>query len=82
MEVSPQVLVDCSTKFCWGCQSGWPKYALDYVKTNGITLDDKYPYLGEKDDCTYTKDKAVAYVNATYNIPTRGKSLHLSNIFI
>jgi Papain family cysteine protease len=81
VEVSPQVLLDCSTKFCWGCQSGWPKYALDFVKTNGITLREDYPYLAEEDACTYSKDKAVAHVNATYIIPTRGDIIKFSKSY-
>lgn len=53
---------------------GWPKYALDYVKANGIDTDDDYPYYAEKDSCDTSAAK-VGVVNATYNIPTRGKNI-------
>jgi hypothetical protein len=72
--LAPQQLVDCSSKNCWGCNGGWPKYALDYVKTNGISDDDSYPYWGGQDACWYNATKmAVGHLNQTYNIPTRGK---------
>lgn len=72
--VSPQQLVDCSKQGCWGCQSGWPKFALDYVKANGITESEDYPYVGHEQTCEYTKSMAVAYVNQTYEIPTAGEN--------
>jgi len=88
-DVSLQQLVDCSKKFCWGCSSGWPKYALDYVKANGIAADVKYPYKGVEQICNYTTNESIGYIspkqnltmfNKTYNVATRGNETWLRDI--
>lgn len=75
LTVSAQQLVDCSKRFCWGCSSGWPKYALDYVQANGIASESSYPYFARNQNCTYDTSMSVtvSVLNKTYNIPTRGK---------
>lgn len=71
--LSPQQLVDCSTRFCWGCQSGWPKYALDYVRDNGITDWPEYPYVGHNQTCEYNKTKmSVGAINETHIVTMLG----------
>jgi hypothetical protein len=37
-------LVDCS-KANSGCNGGLAPSALDYIKANGITTEDAYPYV-------------------------------------
>lgn len=72
-EVSPQQLIDCKPQFCWGCDSGWPKYALDYIKTKGISVEKDYPYKGKQENCTYDEQNAFTYIDNVYIVPTRGK---------
>ncbi|CAK72395.1 unnamed protein product (macronuclear) [Paramecium tetraurelia] len=45
-DLSEQQLVDCSTliDFNQGCDGGMPSRALNYVKRNGLTTQDAYPY--------------------------------------
>ena len=71
--VSPQQMVDCSNESCWGCQSGWPKYALDYVKANGIANEEEYPYVAHNQTCEYNRKMSIGYINETYDIPTAGE---------
>jgi C1A family cysteine protease len=73
VQLAPQQLVDCSTRWCWGCQSGWAKYALDYVKANGITKESTYPYKMETQTCTYSNKTAAGFINNVYNVPVNGK---------
>jgi C1A family cysteine protease len=70
--LAPQQLVDCSTRYCWGCQSGWAKYALDYVKANGITKESSYPYKMETQSCNYNNKTAAGFINNVYNVPVNG----------
>ena len=72
--VSPQQLVDCTTKFCWGCNSGWAKYALDYVKSAGIAKESSYPYKAVTQKCTYNKKTALGFISRVFDIETRGKN--------
>lgn len=78
--VSPQQMVDCNNNSCWGCQSGWPKYALDYVKANGIADLEEYPYVGHNQTCDYTPSMSVGYINETYDIPTAGEMNYLQKV--
>lgn len=54
--------------------SGWPKYALDYVKTNGLNDDDNYPYFAEKDTkCWYLPTDKIGSVTNTFTVQTKGE---------
>lgn len=77
--VSPQQLVDCSNNSCWGCSSGWPYYALQYVAANGIADVQEYPYVGFDQTCDYAQNMSVGHINQTYDIPTAGKIGYLHN---
>lgn len=70
--ISPQQLVDCSHYGTTGCTGGWPEYALDYIKANGVTDEEDYPYKAYEGTCEYTPAIEVATVSNVYNIPTRG----------
>lgn len=74
---SPQQLVDCSTYGTQGCTGGWPEYALDYVKENGITDKTTYPYEEHKGTCEYTSSERIGTVSEVFNIPTRGNETWL-----
>ncbi|CAD8134739.1 unnamed protein product [Paramecium pentaurelia] len=49
-DLSEQQLVDCSTliDFNQGCNGGMPSRALNYVKRNGLTTQDAYPYTAKE----------------------------------
>lgn len=74
-------MVDCSKKYCNGCVSGWPQFALEYIKANGIADDDEYPYLGEEETCWYSSNMSVGFgfINATYSVPVRGLNLKFNS---
>lgn len=74
-ETAPQQMVDCSKIGCWGCSSGWPKRALDYLKWNGIASESSYPYVGYDQNCSYSQNMSVGFLNETFNIQTQGKIL-------
>ena len=71
-QLAPQQLVDCCKRWCWGCSSGWPKYALDYVRDNGLTKESLYSYKAYDQNCTYNNNSAVAHVSNTYKLVLGG----------
>jgi xylem cysteine proteinase len=75
--VSPQQLVDCSHTGTTGCIGGWPEYALDYVKNNGITDEEEYPYVAYERTCEYRPSEKVGTITGVHNIPTRGNETWL-----
>lgn len=49
---SQQQLIDCTkAQGNQGCNGGWPKNALQYVKVNGIATASEYPYMGKDQQC-------------------------------
>lgn len=70
--VSPQQLVDCSHTGTSGCTGGWPEYALDYVKSSGMTDEEEYPYVAYERTCEYRPSEKVGTITGVHNIPTRG----------
>lgn len=71
MSVSESQIVDCDPDV-GGCVGGWPEYALDYVKNNGIASEKEYPYHPYVGTCDYTKNESVATVSKVHSIPTNG----------
>ena len=74
LTLSAQQLVDCATINCWGCNSGWPKYAIDYLIQNGMATSNSYPYIAQQKKCTFTASMSVkpGNIKASVEIPTRG----------
>lgn len=70
-------MVDCSKISCRGCIGGWPKAALDYVKDNGFTSEDKYPYLGYDHTCDYNRNLSIGVLNQAYVVWTNGNETML-----
>ena len=50
-EFSEQAIVDCSNDGTYGCNGGWPKYAIDWVAENGIPYEEDYKYKGHNSSC-------------------------------
>ncbi|CAG9839868.1 unnamed protein product [Diabrotica balteata] len=50
--LSTQQLVDCSGGYYnLGCSGGYPHWAYNYVKDNGLCLDSDYEYVGKDGQC-------------------------------
>jgi cathepsin L len=65
---SEQQLVDCSHSYGNnGCGGGLMNLSFFYIKDNGITTEDKYPYKGVGATCKYneTTDKAWTVSDCT-----------------
>lgn len=74
-------MVDCAQAYDnHGCNGGLPSHAFEYIKDNGITTEDMYPYKAEDGDCYYKKVWAEGFsLNGAYNI-TRGDEDSMKNI--
>jgi len=51
--LSTQQLVDCNTTN-YGCEGGWPSYAMQYLETSYAMPDSKYLYTGVGGTCKYS----------------------------
>lgn len=52
VSLSEQQLVDCSSsQGNHGCNGGWPRNALNYVRAGGIASESEYPYVGKTESC-------------------------------
>lgn len=58
--LSEQEIVDCERK-SHGCGGGWSDYALEYIRDNGISLEQDYKYRAIDGDCQadYVKKSQV-----------------------
>merc|ERR1711934_516167 len=50
LDTSEQALVDCD-KRNKGCNGGWLSTAIDWVKNNGVFLEENYPYRAKNQSC-------------------------------
>lgn len=58
MELSPQHLVDCSTKD-EGCDGGFYDTAFEFILDNGVYTEKEYPYDGKKHECYAKQHKSI-----------------------
>lgn len=65
--MSPQQLLDCDSEDA-GCNGGWYKSSLNYIKNTGIEKEDDYKYLGIVGNCQAKADdnKPKTIVKKTY----------------
>lgn len=75
-QLSPQQLLDC-TPNTKGCNGGWPPYAIDSVKKNGITSERIYPYVGYQQTCRYNPSQKVGGVRAYQTLTLNGNEAQL-----
>ncbi|XP_029959709.1 cathepsin S, ortholog2, tandem duplicate 1 [Salarias fasciatus] len=71
VDLSPQNLVDCSTKYGnHGCRGGLMGHAFQYVIDNqGIDSDASYPYVGEEQPCHYDPAHRAANCSRYVTLP-------------
>ncbi|XP_060735500.1 digestive cysteine proteinase 2-like [Tachysurus vachellii] len=65
--LSKQQLLDCSTENR-GCLGGLMNLAFDYVKENGISTEESYPYEAKKGSCRYNPYTVEATCDGYINI--------------
>lgn len=69
--LSEQNLIDCASPDNKdGCEGGTTKEAFDYVKNNGIVIEEDYPYIASAESCHVDSSKIVTKLSAYVNIPS------------
>jgi hypothetical protein len=58
LDLSQQELVDCDTR-SYGCNGGFPEYAIAYIATNGIAQASTYPYAAAQSSCKRSLSTSV-----------------------
>ncbi|KAG5900618.1 hypothetical protein JTB14_017470 [Gonioctena quinquepunctata] len=64
LSFSEQQLVDCAKGECVGCDGGELNDALDYVVSNGLELEENYPYKEEDSTCKYNESIVAVKVKS------------------
>lgn len=75
INLSPQQLVDCSTDGPYenhGCGGGYASHGIEYIKDNGQTTEEAYPYVAKNQECAVAtgsyKINGVAEVTGCANM--------------
>ncbi|KAG0476343.1 hypothetical protein HPP92_012747 [Vanilla planifolia] len=70
VSLSVQQLVDCNTKYNYGCRGGAMKFAFEFIKDNeGITFEERDPYTGKQGRCEPREYKQVVVIDGYENVP-------------
>jgi xylem cysteine proteinase len=87
IDLSQQELVDCDGRQM-GCGGGWPEYAFNYIRANGIHKSSDYPYVSAKTACQRTKPGSIKFTefaetpmrpwSTSYSATLNGKQVHAS----
>ncbi len=78
---SEQQLVDCSHSYGnEGCNGGLMNLSFFYIKDNGITTEDKYPYKGVGSTCKYTAADKVWTVSDCTEVTVKKEASLLAAI--
>ncbi len=57
-KLSEQEIIDCDTEDS-GCSGGLMQNAFEWLKENGVMLEEDYPYTGRKDTCKKDPSKYI-----------------------
>ncbi|XP_065215932.1 procathepsin L-like isoform X2 [Planococcus citri] len=69
VNLSAQELIDCSTNGGnYGCGGGDVKKAFNYITANGISTQEKYPYIGKNGNCIKLEDNQKVAKHATIEL--------------
>lgn len=79
-ELSKQQMVDCDKK-SMGCRGGLMEYAYEYLKeAGGIGTEESYPYIGEKQSCSFKPESVVAKVGDYQSLKSKDEKGMASHV--
>ncbi|CAM8926170.1 unnamed protein product [Rhodiola kirilowii] len=83
VSLSEQELVDCDTTQNQGCNGGLMDLAFEYVKKNGLTTEEDYPYQATQGTCHAKKEQegsSVVTVDGHENVPANNEDALLKAV--
>ncbi|KAL4472443.1 hypothetical protein ABPG74_018392 [Tetrahymena malaccensis] len=75
LNFSEQQLIDCFNSDLHGCDGGFFTLGYDYVQKTGLTTIDKYPYIGQYDDCHEKSAGQLYKINGYVHLPDKANAL-------
>lgn len=76
IDLSPQELVDCSTKYGNnGCNGGWMDFGFRYIMDNGISTLVDYEYIAKDAPCKSVNNSSGIKLMGYYDIEQNEQSL-------
>ncbi|CAM8974950.1 unnamed protein product [Rhodiola kirilowii] len=81
VSLSEQQLVDCDTTQNQGCNGGLMDMAFEYVKENGLTTEEDYPYEGTQGTCdAKKKENSLVTIDGHENVPANDEEALLKAV--